>query len=52
MKPTTLAPGEEVKGAIIFKKEKKPAEYTLTIPVGSEVFEFPVSAVNKASTWD
>lgn len=52
LKRTTLAPGEEAEGAIIFKKEKKPAEYTLTVPVGGEVFEFPVSAVNKAATFD
>jgi hypothetical protein len=48
----TLAPGEEAQGAIIFKKDKKKADYILKVPVGSETFEFPVSAQNKAPSYD
>jgi hypothetical protein len=48
----TLAPGDEVQGAILFKKEKKTAEYTLRIPVGAQTFEFPLSAQNKAPSYD
>jgi|HubBroStandDraft_6_1064221.scaffolds.fasta_scaffold00069_22 hypothetical protein len=46
LKPTTVAPGEQVIGTILFRKGKKPANYTLAIPVGAETFEFPVSALN------
>jgi hypothetical protein len=48
----TLAPGEEAQGCIVFKKEKKKADYTLKIPVGAQVFEFPVSAQNKQPSYD
>ncbi len=50
LKPTTVAPGEQVVGAILFKKGKKPTSYTLAVPVGSETFEFPVSAMNAPRT--
>jgi len=46
LKPTTVAPGEQVIGTILFRKGKRPANYTLAIPVGSKTFEFPVSALN------
>jgi len=52
LKQKTLAPGEEAQGAIVFRKDKKPADYILRIPVGSEVFEFPLSAQNKAPSYD
>jgi hypothetical protein len=48
----TLAPGEQAQGVIVFKKDKKPADYILRCPVGSQLFEFPVSAQNKASSYD
>jgi hypothetical protein len=48
LKPTTVAPGEQVVGAILFKKGKRPTDYTLAVPVGGETFEFPVSAMNTA----
>jgi len=48
----TLAPGEEAQGVIVFKKDKKSANYVLRCPVGSQVFEFPVSAQNKAPSYD
>jgi hypothetical protein len=48
----TLAPGEEAQGAIVFKKDKKPADYILRIAVGADVFEFPLSAQNKAPSYD
>jgi hypothetical protein len=47
-----VAPGEEAKGAIVFKKEKKSADYILRVPIGGEVFEFPLSAQNKAPSYD
>ncbi|HTW56973.1 MAG TPA: hypothetical protein VMD99_02460 [Terriglobales bacterium] len=47
-----LAPGEEAQGAIVFRKDKKPADYILRITVGSETFEFPVSAQNKRPSYD
>jgi hypothetical protein len=47
LKQTTVAPGEEIIGAILFKKGKKPSDYTLAIPVGGKTFEFPVSAQNE-----
>jgi hypothetical protein len=52
IKQQTLAPGGEASGYIAFKKDKKPAQYTLRVPVGSETFEFPVSAENKPPAWD
>jgi hypothetical protein len=48
----TLAPGEQAQGVIVFKKDKKRADYILRCPVGSQLFEFPVSAQNKASSYD
>jgi hypothetical protein len=35
-----------------FKKDKKAAEYVLRIPVGDQTFEFPLSALNKAPSYD
>jgi hypothetical protein len=52
LKQTTLAPGEEAIGAIVFRKDKRPADYLLVIPVGGETFEFPVSARNQAPSYD
>jgi hypothetical protein len=48
----SIAPGEEAQGAIIFKKEKKKANYTLKVPVGGQIFEFPLTAQNKAPSYD
>jgi hypothetical protein len=48
----TMAPGEEEQGAILFKKDKKPANYIFRVFVGSQTFEFPVSAQNKAPSYD
>ncbi len=52
LKQTTLAPGEQAVGAILFRKGKKPTEYKLGVPLGSETFEFPVSAQNKSPSFD
>jgi hypothetical protein len=52
LKPTVVAPGEEVVGAILFRKGKKPTDYTLAIPVDGRTFEFPVSAQNKPPSFD
>jgi hypothetical protein len=52
LKQKTVAPGEETQGSIIFRKDKKSADYILRIPVGSQVFEFPLSAQNKAPSYD
>ncbi len=52
IKQQTLAPGDQEQGYIAFKKDKKPAEYILRIPVGSETFEFPLSAPNKPPSYD
>lgn len=52
LKQKTLAPEDEAQGAIVFKKDKKSADYILRIPVGTEVFEFPLSAQNKAPSYD
>jgi hypothetical protein len=52
LKAKTLAPGDEEQGAIPFRKDKKPADYTLRIAVGSQTFEFPLSAQNKAPAYD
>jgi hypothetical protein len=49
---TTLAPGQEAQGVIVFKKDKKAANYILRCPVGTQIFEFPVSAQNKAPSYD
>ena len=51
LKQKTLAPGEEAQGAIIFKKDKKSANYVLRIPVGDQIFEFPLSAQNKPPSY-
>jgi hypothetical protein len=48
----TLAPGEEAKGYIFFKKDKKKGNYILKITVASQVFEFPVAAENKPPSYD
>ena len=52
LKQKALASGEEVQGAIIFRKDKKSADYILRIPIGDQVFEFPLSAQNKAPSYD
>jgi hypothetical protein len=52
LKQKTLAPGDDAQGAIVFKKDKKAADYTLRIPVGDQVFEFPLSAQNKMPSYD
>jgi len=52
VKEKTLAPGDDVEGFIAFKKDKKAADYTLHIPVGAQTFEFPLSAQNKAPSYD
>jgi len=46
-----IAAGQEAQGAIVFKKDKKAADYILRIPVGSQVLEFPLSAQNKAPSY-
>jgi len=48
----TIAPGEEVQGIIVFKKEKKAANYILRVPVGAQTFEFPLAAKNKEPSYD
>jgi len=52
IKQQTLAPGDQEQGYIAFKKDKKPADYILRIPVGPETFEFPLSAPNKPPSYD
>lgn len=52
LKQQTIAPGGEAKGYIAFKKDKKPTDYKLRLPVGSETFEFPLSAQNKSPSYD
>jgi hypothetical protein len=52
VKEKTLAPNEEVQGVIVFKKDKKAADYILRIPIGSETFEFPFHANNKAPSYN
>jgi hypothetical protein len=46
-----LAPGEDTQGYIVFKKEKKKANYVLKLTVGTQAFEFPVAADNKAPSF-
>jgi len=48
----TLAAGDEEQGVIVFRKEKKAANYILRIPVGDQTFEFPLRAENKAPSYD
>jgi len=48
----TLAPGEEEQGIIMFKKEKKAANYIVRVTAGGRVFEFPVAAQNKMPSYD
>lgn len=48
----TLAPGEEEQGAIVFKKDKKAANYLFRVSVGSQVFEFPVRGENRLPSYD
>ena len=47
-----IAPGDNSQGNIVFKKEKKKANYILKIPVGTQLFEFPVAADNKYPSFD
>jgi len=48
----TLGPGEETQGVIMFKKEKKKSNYILKLQVGAQMFEFPLTADNKAPSYD
>jgi hypothetical protein len=49
----TIAPGAELKGYIFFKKDSRKKEnYVLKVPVASQVFEFPVTADNKAPAYE
>jgi len=52
LKSTTIAPGEQAQGAIVFRKEKKPTDYVFRMSVGNEVLEFPLNAQNKAPSYD
>jgi hypothetical protein len=52
LKEKSIASGEEEQGAIVFKKDKKPASYILRILVGNQTFEFPLTAGNKAPSYD
>jgi hypothetical protein len=45
-------PGTETRGAIVFRKDKKAADYIFRIAVGSTIFEFPLSAQNKAPSYN
>jgi len=47
-----IAPGDNTQGFIVFKKEKKKANYILKFTVGTQVFEFPVTAENKYPSFD
>jgi len=47
-----IAPGANTQGYVVFKKDKKKASYILKVPVGTQVFEFPVSAENKYPSFD
>jgi hypothetical protein len=51
LKQKTIAPGEEAQGAIVFKKDKKSADYILRIPIGDQIFEFPLRAQNKLPSY-
>jgi len=46
-----VAPGGDTHGYIVFKKEKKRASYILKLTVGTETFEFPLTADNKAPSF-
>jgi hypothetical protein len=48
----SIAPGANLEGYIVFKKDKKKSSYTLKVMVGTQVFEFPVTADNKAPNFD
>jgi len=48
----TIAPGDQAQGVVVFKKEKKAADYIVRCPVGTQTFEFPQSAQNKAPSYD
>jgi hypothetical protein len=52
LKPTTVAPGEQAVGAVIFRKGKRPTDYMLAVPIGNKTFEFPVSALNQSPSYD
>lgn len=52
LKEKSIAPGDEAQGAIVFKKDKKAMDYILRIPVGDQVFEFPLSAQNKVPSFN
>lgn len=49
---TTIAPGQEVQGIVMFRKDKKAANYILRVPAGAQTFEFPLSALNKTPSYD
>lgn len=48
----SIDPDQEVVGAIVFRKDKKAADYILRIQVGAGVYEFPLSAQNKRPSYD
>lgn len=48
----TLAPGDDEQGVIVFRKDKKAANYILRLPINGQTFEFPLSAQNKQPSYD
>jgi len=48
----TLAPGGDEQGVIMFRKDKKAANYILRLQVSGQTFEFPLSAQNKQPSYD
>jgi hypothetical protein len=52
LKQGPIAPNAEEQGAIVFKKDKRAADYILRISVGSQVLEFPLRAQNKPPSYD
>jgi hypothetical protein len=48
----SIAPGGSLQGYIVFRKDKKKSGYILKVTVGAQVFEFPLTADNKAPSFD
>jgi len=52
LKEKSITLGDEAQGAIVFRKDKKATDYILRLPIGDQVFEFPLSAQNKIPSFN
>lgn len=47
LKPSTVAPGDKIAGAVWFERGKNPGQLVLRVPLENQTFEFPLSFQRK-----